>query len=214
MALHGIGDTRRGMIGFAPMLAERGLRVLIPDSRGHGESGGEFVTYGVMERRDVQTWATFLRGEGCESLYGIGESLGAAVLLQSMPEAGFRAIVAECAFVDLEEIGTYRVKQKTGLPGARVLVWSAMAYARVRYGWNLWEASPSAAIAKSDTRVLLIHGMEDGNTPAWHSRELQRASASAWGRAELWLVPGAGHTNASGVAGKEFRERVLRTFAD
>jgi hypothetical protein len=208
LALHGIGDNRGGMLGFAPLLLDRGYQVLLPDSRGHGESEGGHVTYGVLEKRDVVSWAEVLRGHGCETLVGIGESLGAAVLLQSMSAVPFHAIVAECAFLDLEEIGAYRVRQMTGFPLPRALVWSAMAYARVRYGWNLWQASPRRAMAGSHARLLLIHGMGDVNTPPWHSSELRRAS----GRADLWLVPRAAHTNASGVAAEEFWRRVWLTF--
>ena len=35
------------------MFLEEGYSVLLPDSRGHGTSGGELVTYGLLEKRDV-----------------------------------------------------------------------------------------------------------------------------------------------------------------
>src|SRR5881396_1988411 len=42
LVLHGIGDSRTGGAGFAPMLLAAGYSVLVPDLRAHGESGGEF----------------------------------------------------------------------------------------------------------------------------------------------------------------------------
>ena len=38
--LHGAGDSRRGMLGFAGFFAQRGYATLVVDSRGHGVSSG------------------------------------------------------------------------------------------------------------------------------------------------------------------------------
>ena len=51
LVLHGIGDSHVGTAGFAPMFLEKGYSVLVPDSRGHGASGGAFVTYGLLENK-------------------------------------------------------------------------------------------------------------------------------------------------------------------
>lgn len=53
MVLHGVADSRSGALGFAPMFLESGYSVLVPDSRAHGRSGGDLVTYGLLERYDV-----------------------------------------------------------------------------------------------------------------------------------------------------------------
>ena len=69
--LHGIADSKSGAAGFAPMFLERGYSVLLPDSRAHGASGGEFVTYGLLEKYDVLEWTRWLRKEGCREVYGL-----------------------------------------------------------------------------------------------------------------------------------------------
>jgi len=46
--LHGIADNRQGMLGFAELFLSHGYSVLLPDSRGQGESGG-IPTYGIRE---------------------------------------------------------------------------------------------------------------------------------------------------------------------
>ena len=51
--LHGAGDTRRGMLGFSRFFAQRGYSTLVVDSRGHGVSGGQQVTYGFLEKQDL-----------------------------------------------------------------------------------------------------------------------------------------------------------------
>ena len=40
IVLHGIGDSKSGSSGFAPMFLSSGYAVLAPDSRAHGEAGG------------------------------------------------------------------------------------------------------------------------------------------------------------------------------
>ena len=40
IVLHGVGDTRLGVLGQARFLLDAGYTVLTPDSRGHGASGG------------------------------------------------------------------------------------------------------------------------------------------------------------------------------
>jgi dipeptidyl aminopeptidase/acylaminoacyl peptidase len=45
--LHGVGDNRQGMMGFAELFLSNGFTVLVPDARAQGESGGDFPTYGL-----------------------------------------------------------------------------------------------------------------------------------------------------------------------
>jgi len=42
--LHGLGDNRVGMTGYAQLLVAHGFTVLLPDARAHGVSGGALAT--------------------------------------------------------------------------------------------------------------------------------------------------------------------------
>ena len=55
--LHGVSDSRLGVVSIAPMFLSHGYSVLVPDARAHGESGGDVATYGVRERDDLRAWA-------------------------------------------------------------------------------------------------------------------------------------------------------------
>jgi hypothetical protein len=217
LILHGISDSRGSQVGLARIFLDRGYTVLTPDNRAQGESGGQFVTYGLREADDVHRWVSWLIAERHpHNVFGLGESLGGAVLIQSLAvEPRFSAIVAESSFSSLERIAWDRVGEKLPLPResgrwlAAPLVWAKFVYARVRYGLNFWNASPRAAIARSTTPVLLIHGLSDTKTPPVESEILE---ASDRRYATLWLVPGAGHTGAFGTAPREFEERVFGFF--
>jgi hypothetical protein len=216
IVLHGIGDSRQGSAGYAPMFLEQGYSVLLPDSRGHGASGGELVTYGLWEKYDVLDWARWLQQHECRALYGLGESLGASVLIQAAAlGGGFHAIAADSAYADLQAIAETRVDQMFHLPPLLqssvpwFLVHNSITFARYRYGVDLRQAAPLDSMRRTSTPTLLIHGLEDSRTPYWNSQALARASAQS----VLWLVPNAEHTRAYAAAPNEFRRRVLAWFA-
>jgi len=215
--LHGIADSKSSAAWFAPMFLAEGYSVLLPDSRAHGRSGGESVTYGLLEKYDVIGWAAWMRGAGCTEIYGLGESLGASILIQAAAVApAFRAIVAECPFADLAAAGEIRTQRILPPPGrmsrpvARVIVASGLIYARLRYGLDFRQVSPVQAMARTNTPILLIHGLEDRETPYWHSQRLAAANPIA----VLWLVPHAGHVRASATDPGGFRMRVLEWFGE
>src|SRR5258707_4629671 len=95
--LHGVGDNREGMMGFAELFLSNGFAVLVPDSRAEGESGGDFPTYGLKESNDVHRWFEWLvMQQRPKCVFGMGESVGAAILLQSVQkENRFCAVIAE-----------------------------------------------------------------------------------------------------------------------
>ncbi len=161
IVLHGIADSRVSSVGLAPMFLNEGYAVLTPDSRAHGASGGQFVTYGLLEEYDVITWAAWMKSAGCRKLYGLGESLGASILIETAAiQPVFASIVAECPYADLREVARYRVRHMTHAPAffAGMVVNSAMLYARWADGLNLSQVSPVSVIARVSTPILLIHG--------------------------------------------------------
>jgi pimeloyl-ACP methyl ester carboxylesterase len=139
--LHGVGDTRSGMAAHARFLLRAGFTVLMPDARGHGSSGGSIISYGIRETGDVRTWVEwFLQKRPIAHLYGLGQSMGAAILLESLPgEPRFRAVVADCPFDTFEDIAYYRLERASGLSrwASWPVVQSGFLYARLIHGVDL-----------------------------------------------------------------------------
>jgi uncharacterized protein len=215
--LHGQTDNRAGMLGYANLFLRHGYHALVPDLRAHGASDGELATYGFLEAADVYRWVDWVIGKQPGGhIFGFGESMGGAILLQALTvESRFCAVVAEAPYATLREIAYDRLSQRYGKstwPGRYVLrpiLELALIYERIRYGVDLDQVSPQKAVAGSHTPVLLIFGSQDDNTPGRHARSIYQANQS---QVTLWEIPDAGHTGAWGSHPKEFERRVPEWF--
>lgn len=211
--LHGVGDTRSGMLGYAHFLLRAGYAALLPDARGHGASGGDSIGYGVLEGDDLRRWSDWLCAQHPQwRQYGLGVSLGAAILLESLVKpVRFRAVVAESPFATFREIAYDRLSIGTGLPAWAFgpVVQLGIFYTRARYGLDLRRASPADAVRDTSIPILLIHGSADRNVPLHHSLELQSVNPRA---VRLWVIPRAAHVHCLEMAGREYERRVLDWF--
>lgn len=221
--LHGVADNRLGVVHFAPMLLSAGYSVLLPDSRAHGESGGDVATYGLLESGDIRRWIKWIDahqsgggkpGAGC--VYLLGESMGAAIALQAASAPQVCAVVAEAPFASFREIAYERIAQglRVNISISHVvaypLVNAAFLYARLRYGLDFNTVSPEKALAAPHAPALLIAGLKDDNIPPRHAERIIRLVGPP---CELWRVPGAGHTTSASVDPDGFQRRVLSWFA-
>jgi uncharacterized protein len=217
LLLHGVGDNREGMAGFAPELLAHGYGVLLPDSRAHGESGGAIATYGLHEADDVHRWVSWLYArQHSKCVYGFGESMGAAIVLDSLTaENRFCAVVAESPFSSFRSVAYERAALYVKMPtwfGESVLrlpVQVGITYAKLRYGLDFDKDSPIHAVGQSSTPILLIHGSKDTNILPHHSQWIAAAYPT---KVQFWEVPGAAHCGASQVQPELFWPKVLGWF--
>ena len=219
--LHGITDNREGVAGFGEMFLSRGYRVLLPDSRTQGESGGEVATYGLRETDDIHRWVSWLYDRNAACVDGYGASMGAALLLESLrAESRYCAVVADSPFASFRRVAYDREGYYVGLrpPAEKWFGRSfgllptevSLLYARWRYGLDLLNANPLDAVEVSTTPMLIIHGTADINILPLHSQLL---AASNPAHVQLWLVAGAQHGGAVAADPLEYQRRVL-TFLE
>ena len=214
--LHGVSDNRLGVYGYGKWLLNNHYAVLLPDARAHGRSGG-LATYGLKESDDIQRWVDWLENTyHPRCVYALGESMGAAQLLQSLSkESRFCAVVAESPFASFREVAYARFGREfhtgpwIGRTFFRPTVDVGFLYVRLCYGLNMEDASPKQAVERTMTPVMLIHGLNDRNIPSFHSDEIQAHNPAD---IVVWKVPGAIHTGAHKVDPEEFERRVLAWF--
>lgn len=214
--LHGVSTNRSAMLGFADLLLTHGYRVLAVDARAHGASGGAIATYGVLERHDVRAWVGWVRERHPdECVFGIGASMGAAILLQTLHD-DLCAAIAEAPFAEFRGVALFRLGRGLPLPGAlgrlvlRPFVESGIVYTRLRYGVALDEADALPIVGSTRVPVLLIHGTEDQSIPTRDAKRLEEANPE---RVEVWTIPGGRHVRSWQAAPEEFPRRVLAFLA-
>jgi uncharacterized protein len=216
IVLHGQAANREVMFGTAGLLLRHGYSVLLPDARDHGASGGAIATYGILESADLRRWVDWIEhAQAPHCIYGLGDSMGAAQLLQSLaaiPE--FCAVVAESTFSSFREAAYDRIGQQfrtgpwLGRTVLRPAIEEGLIYARFQYGVDLAKASPERVVASTRVPVLLIHGLADTNLPPRHSERINAKNPNV----VLWEPPGAGHCGASDAAPEEYERRVIGWF--
>jgi hypothetical protein len=200
------------MLPYAEFLLAAGYSVVMMDARAHGNSGGSISAYGQIEIFDTRVIVKNLEAtEKVGHLFALGESMGAAVSLQSaafVPQ--MEGVVAEGSFRNLREVTfDYAGLQQSAFlgktllrPAALVAVWIAQTQA----GFRFEDISPERAVAVRPFPILLICGTSDRKIPCRHSAAIFN---SAIGPKELWTVPAAGHEQVIKIVPAEFQRRVL-----
>lgn len=190
--VHGKDINRQHFLAPAKRFLAKGFAVVAHDQRAHGRSGGEFVTYGAKEVGDLRLVldAALARlGQPSLPVALVGESLGAAVVLQAAPEdARVRAVCAGAPFSDLATV----IREKApGFVGADATAESVKA-AEAAAGFKVEDISPERAAARTSVPVMLLHGSEDDYLPLQHSMRIYAALA---GPKELVRLEGVKHVD-------------------
>jgi uncharacterized protein len=195
--LHGISDNRESGVWIAERYVPRGYDVLAFDLRAHGQSGGEFVTYGCLEKEDV---VAALDAVHAERAILFGGSLGGAIALQAAPlDARVAGVVAYSTFSDLRAI----VRDRKPWIATRKEADQAIRLAEGRAHFRADDASSVLAAPAIRVPVLLLHGGKDHETPPRHSQRIFDALVA---KKRLLIVPEADHNNV--LAFTEAREAV------
>ncbi|HEU4408194.1 MAG TPA: alpha/beta fold hydrolase [Polyangiaceae bacterium] len=196
--LHGIRDRKRSMLGWGGRLAAHGYRAVLVDHRGQGASSGDYLTYGVLEARDLAQALDALRAEGLAAgrVGALGVSYGAATAIEwAGRDARVDAVVAVAPFASLRAVVPSYVALFA--PGVGRLVPDALLGRAIARGGSIAgfdpdAASPLDAIGRTRAPVLLVHGRDDRHIPPSHSEALR---ARAAGPAELALLDGEDHAS-------------------
>jgi uncharacterized protein len=208
---HGYSATGSSMGGFAKFYYEAlGYNILMPDNRGHGSSGGNYIGFGWHDRRDCLSWIHYIISKtGANSqivLHGVSMG-GAAVLMTSgeaLPE-NVKCIISDCAYTSAKDILSYQMRRMYRLPPFPLIqLTSVLCY--LRAGYYFGEASAVHQVAKTKLPILFIHGGKDTFVPTEMVHRLYKQCNS---QKELLLIPEAGHGNAFFVDKKSYGDKVI-----
>ena len=207
LLMHGVRSNRLQMLDRAQFLHRAGYSVLLFDSRAHGESGGNAITFGYLESRDAQAAVELIREMAPGQPIGvIGASLGGAATVLAKPRLEVDALVLESVYPTINQAISDRLKLRFGPPAAWLTHVLTFMF-RPRLGFSANELRPIDAVRNLTTPKMFIFGSRDRHTTAEESRDLfERASEPK----ELWEIDGAAHVDLYAYAGLDYEKRVLR----
>lgn len=185
VAVHGWQTEHRAILPHAMALASAGWDVVLYDQRGHGRSGGEFVTFGAHEQHDLQAIIDFAREreDYTEPLVVLGFSMGASTALLAAAENRPDAIVAVAPFARLDTALPRALRRlapfyfRPFLSDKRID--RAVAHAQAISGAALADSAPIARAAHIEAPVLLIYSEVDALVPPEHAARLGEALPEA-----------------------------------
>jgi pimeloyl-ACP methyl ester carboxylesterase len=214
LVLHGFAEDPSTLRGRMEALGRHGWNVAALDTRAHGRSGGDRITFGGREADDVRSWVSALGRMGRlrldHSVAVWGRSMGATVaLLAAASDPRVVAVVLESPYADLEETLVSILIRKR-IPFARLVMRLIMTRAERLAGLPPHLPRPIDVARKVHVPVLVLHGSEDRLTPRSVAEQLASAFPQ---RARMIEVPGSGHNHIVEVGGATLLEGVA-TFLD
>lgn len=191
--LHGGGDGKMSFIGLGEKLLRAGFSVALVDARGHGESGGNVLSYGVFESSDLRRVRDFIgtHGYSVDRVGVIGFSYGAATsIMWAARDPHVAAVVAVAPYASLRSVAPgYTARMVPAGAWLPNFVTSLVVTVAGRLGGFDPDDSPFARAPKVATPTLLVHGEQDVHVPPGHSLILKPRLPNG----ELVIVPGMSH---------------------
>jgi alpha-beta hydrolase superfamily lysophospholipase len=196
--VHGIGADRRQMLELARILHGEGCAALLIDLRAHGESPGDMITLGHLERYDVQAAIDYARQREPTHRIGlVGRSMGGAAALLA-PKLDLDALVIESVYATIDDAIANRVG-----PLKPLLLWQLGP----RAGITADDLRPIDRIGEIGCPVCIVTGGADRLTPVAESRRLYDAAKTP---KELVVFENSGHEDFLARDPGLYRSRVVR----
>lgn len=179
--VHGYLDSAAGLGYLAKEYVNLGFSVLSVDCRGHGFSGGKYITMGYTDAYDVSLWIKEIVKRKGPSVKIIlhGVSMGAATVIESLglqSTEGYAAhisgVIADCSFASAKK---QLLKEGRRLLGnslfarctLRVIYWGMSFICFVSCGFFYGQSSPEKTLKErqnmgtKDIPVVIFHGEKD-----------------------------------------------------
>ncbi|MCH5343595.1 MAG: alpha/beta hydrolase [Acetatifactor sp.] len=194
------GYTSEGMkdyLALSDYYLKKGYGLLLVDERAHGESEGEYIGFGCLDRQDALCWIDWIIercGEDVEILMH-GTSMGGATVLMASgltlpPQV--KGIVSDCGFTSPKEVFTHVMHSMYHLPAFPVIPAADVINKRLA-GYGMDECNAAREVRKATVPILMIHGDADTFVPVSMCEEIYENIASP---KQKLIVEGAAHAES------------------
>jgi pimeloyl-ACP methyl ester carboxylesterase len=205
--LHPIRGSRLSMLTRAELFHRLGYSIVMVDLQASGESPGEHITVGYLERHDAAAAVAFAREKNPNHRIAVvGRSLGGAAALLGSP-LGVDALILESVYPTIEDAVRDRIAIRLGAVAnwlSPLLLW------QIKPRLGVWPSDlrPIDHISSAGCPVLVLSGRHDQHTTIEETRRLFEAAIEP---KRLQVFDRAGHVDLLG-ADDLLYERVVTGF--
>lgn len=185
-----------------------GYNVIVPDVHAHGESDGDMIRMGWLDRKDMLCWLDAFK---TDTMVVHGISMGGATTMMTSGEklpSGIKDIrfIDDCGYTSVWDVFKWQLHEQFGLPEFP-LMYTTSLLCKTLYGWSFGEASAIDAVKRCPHPMLFIHGDADTFVP---TEMVYRLYAAKPAKKRLWISKGAIH----GQAYKQHRQDYIHQVRD
>jgi len=160
--LHPIRGDRRSMLSRAKLMSHHGYSTLLIDLQAHGESAGENITVGHLEKHDVSAAVKFIRSrDPNQKIVIVGRSLGGASTVFANPDVD--VVVLESVYPTVTEAVHNRIEMRLGFlhHGIAPLL---LVQLKPRLGVSPDQLRPIVELKNIQCPILIASGDRDEHT--------------------------------------------------
>ena len=193
---HGFTSKAMDNVSHAKFFHDEGYEVLLLDLRAHGQSEGEYVGFGILDRFDTRSWVRYAQKRFGKDVKIVlhGTSMGGATVLMALGveeiQDSVSAVIADCAYTSPADIFAHVMKKNYHVPLTGPIIEANGLYTKKVAGYKFDDYSTLDALKENKVPVLFIHGKEDKFVPTWMSEKNYEACTA---KKQLLLVENAGH---------------------
>ncbi len=206
--VHGIGGCKEHFLNLSKSLLDIGIESILIDSRAHGQSEGEFCTYGFKEKDDISRVVDYLKEKNDSIPIGIwGNSMGGAIAIQALEyDTRIAFGIIESTFTSLEQIVYDYQKSHTYGIGLKPLCNIALSEAGKLANFDPDVVSPINSVKHIIQPILIAHGEKDENIKFEYGKLLFENLKSK----DKTFIPikDGGHFDLSEKGGEDYNEAI------
>jgi len=207
--IHGIGGCKEHFTNLAINLSNEGYDSWIFDNRAHGESGGQFCTYGYKEKEDISIVIDEIKHHNKNLKIGVwGNSLGGAIAIQAIEHDNRIDFgIVESTFTDLNQIVYDYQKRFTYGIGLKTMCNVTLKKAKTITDFKPDLVKPINSVQNITIPMIIAHGNKDLNIKFEYGRALYKNLASK--DKEFIEVDQAGHYDMFQIGGNKYKTQLF-----
>ena len=214
IVIHGYASEGKNMSSYTKKFYDMGYNVLTVDLRGAGESEGDYICMGWLDRLDIKKWINeIVNRNGNSKIILFGLSMGAATTMMTTGEelpSNVKVAIEDCGYTSVWDEFAGQLEKLFHLPTFPTLN-AADFVTGIRAGFNFKEASSVEQVKKSKIPTVFIHGDKDTFVPFCMLDEVYNAAVC---KKEKLVIEGAEHAEASEVAPELYWSTIERFISE